>query len=94
MDKRLKLTEAQWRLLHRFNDLITEMGKEKMLLVHCNGDIRVINGEYVEDYVFPEEIDEEMNEVEVRFEDFPLTHLNLFYSGGWCDDTFGIRFKE
>lgn len=94
MDKRLSLTEAQWRLYYRFNDLCREMRKEKMLFVNNNGNLGLINGEYVDDYVFPEDIDKDFNEVEVRTEKLPTTALNMFYSTGYLDETFGIRFYE
>ena len=93
MDKRLEMTDAQWRLYHRFNDLCKEMKKEKMLFVHQEGKIHVINGENVEDYVFPEEVCMDDNEVEVKFDDTPSTQLSIFYFGGGLDESFGIRFK-
>ena len=93
MDKRLEMTDAQWRLFHRFNDLCKEMKKEKMLFVHNNGELRVFNGENVDDYVFPEEVSTEDGETEVGFEDVPLTHLDIFYFGGGFDATFGVCFE-
>ena len=93
MDKRLEMTDAQWRLFHRFNELCKEMEKEKMLFVHNNGELRVFNGENVDDYVFPEEVSTEDGEIEVNYEQVPLTQLNIFYFGGGLDETFGVRFK-
>lgn len=93
MDKRLAMTDAQWRLFHRFNDLCKEMTKENMLFVHNNGNLGVFNGENVDDYVFPEEVCDEEGEIEVKYDDIPTTSLDIFYFGGGLDESFGIRFK-
>ena len=87
------MTDAQWRLFHRFNDLCREMRKEKMLFVRHDGNLKVFNGASVADYVFPEDICDEENEVEVKFNEVPSTELDMFYFGSELDETFGVRFE-
>lgn len=96
MDKRLELTEAQWRLAHRFNELCREMKKNGIGFVNKPGSIYFINLKNVEDYVFPEEIipEDDIDEELVDLEHMTPCDMDIFYASADCDDVMGIRFKS
>lgn len=95
MDKRLELTEAQWRLVHRFNDLCREMKRNGIGFVNQPGSIHLINLNHVDDYVFPEEMnpEDDIDEELVDFEDMTPCDMDIFYASADVDDNMGIRFK-
>ena len=98
MDKRLELTDAQMRMVFRFNDLCKEMRNAGILFVEHEGNIRVINGLEAKDHLFPEDIADAIecgdDIAEVRFDKMEATEMVLSYYGAYADETMGFKFNE
>ena len=95
MDKRLELTEKQKEIISRYNSIVNEMLEAN---IHCiykqYENIGAINGEYVEEKFFPEDVSVEDGDIFVEFAEitqiacpFGLTLIDTDYG-------FGVQFKE
>ena len=97
MEKKLELTDAQWRLVHRLNDLCREMRKEGIGLVLKGEDVYAMNVTEVFETFYPDEdYDNEMElqTAEIAYDDMALVGIVPFAVGGVLDETLGIAYKN
>lgn len=97
MEKRTELTESQWRLVHRFNELLDSMSREGIGLIIRGEDVYAINVADVDETFYPDEDydnERDLETDEVAYGSMTLTHFAPFAVGGVLDETLGIAYKE